>query len=101
MAIVIAENFACNLEKILDKTQIKTVLITGLGELAKLPPETQAALKKAVPPHNVKSVCNVVEACEQGKDLKYPLHKGWASDVIALQYTGGTTGVSKGTMITN
>jgi long-chain acyl-CoA synthetase len=39
VAIVICENFASNLEKIIDKTQIKTVVLTGIGEFANLPPE--------------------------------------------------------------
>ncbi len=84
VAIVICENFAANLEKILDKTKIKTVVLTGIGEWSNLPAEMQSNLKKMVPPHNVKSVCNVREACTRGAEVEWEPYVGVPWDVIML-----------------
>ena len=105
-AIVIAENFAHNLEKILPQTDIKTVMVTSIGELlgglkGVFVNFAVRRLKRMVPAYNIPNTVTVKEAMAQGKkfQLKPVDHK--PTDVIFHQYTGGTTGVSKGAMLTN
>ena len=105
-AIVICENFAANLEKILKDTPIKTVIVTSIGEL--LGPVKGAIVnlvvrkvKKMVPAYHIPNTVTLKEAVKLGKKFTLKDHVGHPDDVIALQYTGGTTGLSKGAMLTN
>ena len=105
-AIIIAENFAANLEKIKDQTQIDIVITTSIGEMLGFPKKTIVnfvvrKVKKMVPAYNIPNAVTFTEALNQGKKFKLDVYKGDAEDVILLQYTGGTTGVSKGAMLTN
>ena len=105
-AIVIAENFASNLEKIIKDTEIKTVIVTSIGELLGFPKGlivnfVVRYIKKMVPKYNIPNTVNFKEALSQGKKFTLEPHKGNPDDVILLQYTGGTTGVAKGAMLTN
>jgi len=105
-AIVIAENFASNLEKIIPDTSIKTVIVTSIGELLGTVKGTITnfvvrSVKRMVPKFNIPNTVTFKEALAQGKKFTLPDLEGKPSDVIALQYTGGTTGVSKGAMLTN
>lgn len=105
-AIVIAENFAANLEKIIHDTPIKTVIITSIGELlgtikGTLTNFVVRTVKGMVPKYNIANTVTFREALAQGKKFTLPDLQGKSEDVIALQYTGGTTGVSKGAMLTN
>lgn len=105
-AVVICENFAHNLEKIIADTPIKTVILASIGEM--LGPVKGAIVnlvvrrvKKMVPKFNLPNAVTFSEALRQGKKFQLPPFKGAPDDVILLQYTGGTTGVSKGAMLTN
>ncbi len=106
-AIVIAENFASNLEKILDKTEIKVIITTSIGEMLGgikgwITDIAVKKLKGMVPKYNLPNTVKFKEALKQGK--KFELHGGFTNEpdsVVAHQYTGGTTGVSKGAMLTN
>ncbi|MCB9293208.1 MAG: AMP-binding protein [Lewinellaceae bacterium] len=105
-AIVIAENFAANLEQILADTNIKTVIATSIGEMLGFPKKqivnfVVRSIRKMVPRYNIPNTVTFTEAVNQGKRFSLKEHKGSADDVILLQYTGGTTGVSKGAMLTN
>ncbi len=105
-AIVIAENFAANLEKIIHNTSIKTVIVTSIGELLGTVKGTLTnfvvrTVKGMVPKYNIANTVTFKEALSQGKKFTLPDLQGKPEDVIALQYTGGTTGVSKGAMLTN
>jgi long-chain acyl-CoA synthetase len=105
-AIVIAENFAANLEKIIKDTQIKTVIVTSIGELlgtVKGPVVNFVIrnVKRMVPKFNLDNTVTFKEALSQGKKFKLEPHVGSPDDVILIQYTGGTTGVAKGAMLTN
>ncbi len=105
-AIVIVENFAANLQKILPETQIKTVILTSIGELLGFPKGTIVNfvvrnLKKMVPSFNIQNTVSFSEALNQGKKFTLPPVSGGPDDTILLQYTGGTTGLSKGAMLTN
>lgn len=105
-AIVIAENFAANLEKILGDTEIKTVILASIGEMLGFPKKqivnfVVRTVKGMVPKFNIPNTVTFSDALAQGKKFTLNTYQGQPDDVILLQYTGGTTGVSKGAMLTN
>ncbi len=105
-AIVIAENFASNLEKVMGDTQIKTVIVTSIGELlgavkGRITNFVVRTVKGMVPKFNIPNTVTFSEAVNQGKKFTLPDYRSSPDDVILLQYTGGTTGVAKGAMLTN
>ncbi|MEL7163577.1 MAG: AMP-binding protein, partial [Bacteroidota bacterium] len=100
-AVIIAENFAANLEEIIKETEIKTVITTSIGELlgfikGGITNFVVRNIKKMVPAYNLPGAVTFSKALEEGKQHKLPEFEGQADDTVALQYTGGTTGVSKG-----
>ena len=105
-AILIAENFAANLEKILPKTNINFVITTSIGELlgplkGSLVNFVVRKIKRKVPKFNIPNIVSFKEAIRQGAKFTIKEFEKKPEDVIVLQYTGGTTGVSKGAMLTN
>jgi len=105
-AVVIAENFAANLQKILGDTNIQTVITTSVGEMLGFPKKlivnfVVRKVKKMVPPYSIPNTVSFSDALKQGKRFSLQEYKGEADDVILHQYTGGTTGVAKGAMLTN
>ena len=105
-AIVIFENAAHILEACLDQTDIEEVIVTGIGDLLGFPkgPIVNFVLRnvrKQVRPYTLPQAHSFVSVLEQGKwvNLEDP---GLALDDVAfLQYTGGTTGVAKGAILTH
>ena len=103
-AIVIIENFATTLEQCIAATPVKHVIISAMGDRLGL---LKGALvnyvvrhvKKMVPNYNLPGAVRFNDAIAQGtgKTLKKPVIK--STDVAVLQYTGGTTGVSKGAVL--
>ena len=104
-AIVIAENFAANLEAVLTKTSIRTVLVTSLGEMLGVKGHivnfAVRYIKRLVPKFNLQNTVSFKEAIDGGKKFELPNFKSNSNDTIFLQYTGGTTGVAKGAMLSN
>lgn len=105
-AVVIAENFAANLQAIIKETQIKTVILASIGEMLGFPKGNIVnfvvrRIKKMVPPFHLPNTVPFMEALKHGRKFTLPSFKASADDVILLQYTGGTTGISKGAMLTN
>lgn len=105
-AIIIAENFASNLEKIIGDTGIKTVLLASIGEMlgsikGSLTNFVVRKVKRMVPKYNLPNTVTFKHALSEGKKFKLQDFERSPDDVIILQYTGGTTGVSKGAMLTN
>jgi len=104
-AIVIAENFAANLEQIIGETQIKTVILTSIGEMLGLKGVLVnfivRRVKKMVPKFNLSNTVCFTDALQQGRKFTIKPFSSGPDDTIILQYTGGTTGVSKGAMLTN
>lgn len=105
-AIVIAENFAANLEQILPETQITTIVTTSIGEMlgwikGGITNFVVRRVKNMVPAYNLPDAVAFQTALSEGKKHRLPEFVGQPDDTIVLQYTGGTTGTSKGAMLTN
>ena len=104
-AIIIAENFAANLQQILGETQINTVIVASIGEMLGLKGYivnfVVRSIKKMVPKFNILNTVTFKSALNEGSKFSLPPLTSGPDDTIILQYTGGTTGVSKGAMLTN
>jgi len=105
-AIVILENFASKLESILPRTSIEMVITTSVGELlgtfkGKVVDLMVRNVKRMVPKYDIPNAINFSEAMKQGGKFKLNTFARKRSDIILYQYTGGTTGTSKGAMLTN
>lgn len=105
-AIVIVENFAANLEEILPDTQIETVIVTSIGEMlgffkGAVTNFVVRNIKKMVPSFNIPNTESFTDALKEGKGKQIKEFKDTADRVIFHQYTGGTTGLAKGAMLTN
>lgn len=104
--IIIAENFAANLEKILPKTQIKMIITTSIGELlgglkGMMVDTVIKHIKRMIPKYELPNAVKYSDALSQGKKFKLIDFVNTPDSVVVHQYTGGTTGVSKGAMLTN
>lgn len=109
--IVILENFATTLTEIIANTPIKRVVLTSMGDLlgavyGKWITFAVRHLKKIVPAYqfsmaNGLSVTPFNEVIEQGKRMTLKPGKSTLDSVAFLQYTGGTTGLSKGAVLTH
>jgi long-chain acyl-CoA synthetase len=105
-AIVIVENFASNLEEVIAETSIKTVIVTSMGELVGgfkgfMINTVVRHVKKMVPKFNLANTVSFKHAIQEGAKFSIKPHETKLNDIAALQYTGGTTGVSKGAMLTH
>ncbi|TAK45930.1 MAG: long-chain-fatty-acid--CoA ligase [Saprospiraceae bacterium] len=105
-AIVICENFAHHLQQVLPDTGIKTIIVTSIGELLGFPKGwitnfIVRYIKRMVPRYNLPNVVSFKEALRQGRKFSIKAFQASPEDVACLQYTGGTTGVAKGAMLTN
>jgi long-chain acyl-CoA synthetase len=105
-AIVIAENFANNLQQIIDETEIKHVVLCSIGGLlggikGTIVNFVIRKIKKMIPSYNLPDAVRFKAALNIGRGKPVPNHQSAQNDTVILQYTGGTTGVAKGAMLTN
>lgn len=105
-AIVIVSNFAHTLEKVVDKTQIEHVVLTRLGDQLSVGKRSLVNfvvkyIKKLVPKYHLPGAISFRSALQKGRNQQYVKPNITPDDLALLQYTGGTTGVAKGAMLTH
>ncbi len=104
--IVILENFAHTLEDVIADTGVENVVTTRIGDLLKFPNNILTNfvikhIKKAVPPYSLNGSVTLPKALRTGQEGKLSEVELGYADIAFLQYTGGTTGVSKGAMLSH
>ncbi|MBA3059626.1 MAG: AMP-binding protein [Gammaproteobacteria bacterium] len=105
-AIVIIENFASVLQGVIGKTPVKHVITTQVGDLLRWPKRWLVnfvikRVKKMVPPWHIEGSVGFRAALARGAKSAFKPVQLKGEDIAFLQYTGGTTGVSKGAMLSH
>jgi long-chain acyl-CoA synthetase len=104
--VVILENFAHVLEEVLERTPLRHVIVTSIGEMLGFPKAQIVDYvvrhkRKAVPAWNIPSAVRFKDVLKAGRALTLADVPLTHADLAFLQYTGGTTGVSKGAMLSH
>ncbi len=104
--IIIFANSAHCLETVLAKTPVKNVIVTEIGDMLKFPKNlivnfVLKYVKKMVPAYKIEKFHFFKEALNLGDESKFTPVETTHEDTAFLQYTGGTTGVSKGAELTH
>jgi long-chain acyl-CoA synthetase len=105
-AIIIVENFCSVLEQIILETPVKHVITTRMGDMLDFPKSfiinmVVKHVKKMVPAYNLPDAVTFKQALSLGSQHHFETIPTNHYDIAFLQYTGGTTGVSKGAVLTN
>ena len=106
-AIVIVEAFAHTLADVISDTKVETVVTTRFGDMLGFPKGALVNfvvrhIKKMVPPFSLPQAVPLKSALQKGSSLPPLKDPGITQeDIVFLQYTGGTTGLAKGAMLTN
>jgi long-chain acyl-CoA synthetase len=105
-AIVVVENFAHVLEKVKADVPVELVITTQIGDLLGFPKRNLINfvlkyVKKAVPAFNLPGAEKFNDALSEGSRHQLNRTEFTLDDIAFLQYTGGTTGVAKGAMLTH
>lgn len=99
-AIIVLENFAHTVEQVIAKTQVKHVIVGSMGDLlgfkGVIVNLVVRRVKKMVPAWSLPGAVSFNDAVSAGRGMTFNKPKLSPGDVAFLQYTGGTTGVSKG-----
>jgi long-chain acyl-CoA synthetase len=101
--IVVVENFTHTVEEVVDKTSVKQVIVTSIGEMlgmkGLLVDFVLRHVKKMIPAWKLPGSIRLSEALADGAKRKLEHVPITHDDIAFLQYTGGTTGVAKGAML--
>ncbi|MGK5070699.1 Long-chain-fatty-acid--CoA ligase [compost metagenome] len=103
-AIIVLENFATTVEQVLPHTQVKHVIVATMGDMlgglkGTIVNFVVRKIKKMVPAFSLPNAISFNKMLAEGARLTLtPVQQGH-DDIVFLQYTGGTTGVSKGAML--
>ncbi|MFP1731590.1 long-chain-fatty-acid--CoA ligase FadD [Lonsdalea quercina] len=105
-AMVIVSNFAHTLEKVVFNTPVKHVILTRMGDQLSAAKGTLVNfvvkyIKRLVPKYHLPDAISFRSVLQQGKQMPYVRPELDRGDLAFLQYTGGTSGVSKGAMLTH
>jgi long-chain acyl-CoA synthetase len=105
-AILVLETFAHVVQKVLPRTKVKHVFVTAVGDLLGFPKSAIVnyvvrKVRKQVPAWHIDGAVSFTQALSQGAALSADPVEIRPADVAFLQYTGGTTGVAKGAMLTH
>lgn len=105
-AIVILANFGDTLEKVAHKANLKHIIVTQVGDMCSQPKRfivnfVVKHFKKMVPNFNLEQSHSFVDAMQKGTEQDVNPVELTSDDTAFLQYTGGTTGVSKGAILTH
>jgi len=103
-AIVMVENFATTLQAVLANVPTKKVILTALGDMLGFPKSmivnyVVRRVKKMVPAYDIPGAVKFMDAVAQGRGKPFKPAQVGPDDIAVLQYTGGTTGVSKGAVL--
>ncbi|MEK8051612.1 long-chain-fatty-acid--CoA ligase [Ideonella sp. DXS22W] len=103
-AIIILENFAATLQQVIDHVPTKKVMLAAMGDMLGLVKgaivnHVVRRVKKMVPAFNLPGTVRFKDALSEGRGKTYTAPKIGPEDIAVLQYTGGTTGVSKGAVL--
>ena len=105
-AIVVLDNFASVLQEVIAETAVRHVITTGVGDMlgfgkGALVNFMLKHVKKVVPDYELRGALRFNDALAQGRGKPLPEIDVQPGDIAFLQYTGGTTGVAKGAMLTH
>jgi len=105
-AIVVLENFAATLQQVVARTSIKHVIVTSIGDLLGFPKSavvnfTVRRIRKMVPAYSLAGHWQFMDVLEQGQGRTLERVALEPEEIAFLQYTGGTTGVAKGAVLTH
>jgi long-chain acyl-CoA synthetase len=105
-AIVIVSSFAQTLQKVVKQTQVKHIILTSLGQMLPRPKGTVVDfvvkyVKRLVPKYHIPGAVTMRKVLKQGRHLPFVKPQISRDDIAFLQYTGGTTGVAKGAVLTH
>lgn len=105
-AVFILANYAHLLEQVIKNTNVESVVVTEIADLFPQPKKfivnaVVKHIKKMVPSYHLPQAYRFNQALEVGSQSKAQSHKAQQTDIAFLQYTGGTTGIAKGAMLTH